>query len=213
MRVKLFSSPLYRFLNRVADLICISLLTLIFSIPLITSFSAITAAHNLVQDIVFDTETTIFKKFFQAFCKNFKQATATGMIATVIVTMAFANFYLMPMQFEGINASVLSFILGIVLFLVLSITFSVFPLVARYRNSFLQHWKNTIILCISAFPRIFIITVIHLAPFVIAVSNPNFLIYTLAFWIFLWPGVILYLTNRLLKQAFLKIEQRICLSE
>ena len=80
MQNKLFTSPLYRFLNRVADLICVSLLTLLFSIPLISVFSAVTAAHTVTQDMVFGTESTIVKKYWNSFRESFKHATITGFI-------------------------------------------------------------------------------------------------------------------------------------
>lgn len=96
MRTKLFTSPLYRFFNRIADLICVSLLTLLFSIPLITVFAAITAAHNVIQDMVFDTESTIIKKYWDSFRESFKHATITGSILLVTVAIALCNFAWFP---------------------------------------------------------------------------------------------------------------------
>lgn len=208
MRTKLFTSPLYRFFNRIADLICVSLLTMLFSIPLITVFAAITAAHNVIQDMVFDTESTIFRKFLQAFRANFKQATVSGIIMLAVLVIALSNFCWFPRQFFGELSATLSIIFGIFLYLILAVSACIFPLIARYHNSIIQHVKNAMILCIYALPRVFLVTIINILPLLISIFNPAFLIYTLVFWTFLGLGTSVYLSNSLLRPVFLQIEAR-----
>lgn len=208
MRTKLFTSPLYRFFNRVADLICVSLLTLLFSIPVITFFAAITAAHNVIQDMIFDTEPTIFRKFWQAFRTNFKQATAAGIIVLAVSFIALCNFYWFPGQFSGMLSTALSIVFGVLLYFILTLSVCIFPLIARYHNPIAQHLKNAVILCFYALPRAFLVTAINILPLLLSIFNPAFLIYTLAFWTFLGPGTTVYLTDLLLRPIFLRIEAR-----
>lgn len=206
MRAKLFTSPLYRFFNRIADLICVSLLTLLFSIPLITVFAAITAAHNVIQDMVFGTESTIVKKYWDSFRESFKHATITGFILLVSVAIALCNFAWFPSQFTGILVVTLRVLFGILLVAILTLGSSILPLIARYKNPICQHFKNAAILCIYSPIRMLFVTFINILPLLIAMFNPAFLIYTLAFWTFMGIGIISYLTNLLLKSPLSQLE-------
>lgn len=206
MRSKLFTSPLYRFFNRLADLICVSLLTLLFSIPLITAFAAITAAHNVIQDMIFDTESTILKKYWQAFRFNYKQATISGLMLFGVAAIAMYNFIWFPNLFSGSFSFVLRLFFGILLFYVLAISTSIFPIISRYHNPIFQHFKNAVILCLYSPIRISLVTFINILPLLILIFNPAFLIHTMAFWVFMGSGVLFYCSNLLLKKVLIKIE-------
>lgn len=206
MRTKLFTSPLYRFFNRIADLICVSLLTLLFSIPLITVFAAITAAHNVIQDMVFGTESTIVKKYWDSFRGSFKHATIAGFILLVTVAIALCNFAWFPSHFAGVPAIILRTLFGVLLVTVLTVGSSILPLIARYKNPIRQHFKNAVILCIYSPIRMLFVTFINILPLLIVIFNPAFLIYTLAFWTFMGIGIIYYLTNLLLKSPLSRLE-------
>lgn len=206
MRTKLFTSPLYRFFNRIADLICVSLLTLLFSIPLITVFAAITAAHNVIQDMVFGTESTIVKKYWNSFRESFKHATITGFILLVTVAISLCNFAWFPSLFTGISVVMLRVLFSILLVAILTLGSIILPLIARYKNPLRQHFKNAIILCICRPIRILFVIFINILPLLIVIFNPAFWIYTLAFWTFMGIGIISYLTNLLLKSLLSRLE-------
>ena len=206
MRTKLFTSPLYRFFNRIADLICVSLLTLLFSIPLITVFAAITAAHNVIQDMVFGTESTIVKKYWNSFRESFKHATITGFILLITVAISLCNFAWFPSLFTGISVVMLRVLFGILLVAILTLGSIILPLIARYKNPLRQHFKNAIILCVYRPIRILFVTFINILPLLIVIFNPAFWIYTLAFWTFMGIGIISYLTNLLLKSPLSRLE-------
>jgi uncharacterized membrane protein YesL len=206
MQNKLFTSPLYRFLNRVADLICVSLLTLLFSIPLVTVFAAITAAHSVIQDMVFGTESTIVKKYWVSFRESFKHATTTGFILFVSLAIAMCNFICFPSQFTGISVVMFHVLFGIVLVAILTLGSIILPLIARYKNPIRQHFKNTVILCIYSPIRMLFVTFINILPLLLVIFNPAFFLYTLAFWTFMGIGIVSYLTNLLLKSTLSRLE-------
>ena len=208
MQNKLFTSPLYRFLNRIADLFCVSLLTLIFSIPLITIFAAITAAHNVTQDMVFDTESTIFQKYWNAFRINMKQSTFSGLLLSIVSAIALINFLWFPNQFSGTLSIALRIFFCILLFASLAVGNCIFPLIARYHNPIGQHFRNAAILVIYRPIRAIFVAFINILPFLVLIFNPAFLICTLAFWTFLGFGLISYLTNLLLRPVLLQFESK-----
>ena len=208
MQNKLFTSPLYRFLNRTADLICVSLLTLLFSIPLITVFAAITAAHNVTQDMVFDTESTIFNKYWNAFRANIKQATFSGFILSAALAIALVNLVWFPDLLQDSFSIAVRVLFGILSIALLGIANCIFPLIARYHNSIIQHFKNAVIIILIRPIRVFLIIFINILPPLILLFNPAFLIYTLAFWTFLGFGLLSYLTNLLLRPVLIQLESK-----
>ena len=65
--MKLFNldSPLMQALNKVADLMWLSILTLFFCIPIITVGPALTALHYMALKIARDEECYITKDYFK----------------------------------------------------------------------------------------------------------------------------------------------------
>ena len=67
--------------NRFCDLIALNLLTLIFSIPVITIGASATAMHYVLLKIYRDDlQTGVCRRFFTAFKSNFRQSTLLWLI-------------------------------------------------------------------------------------------------------------------------------------
>ena len=74
-RIFSLDSPLFSFLNKVADLILLNILTMICCLPIITIGASMTALHYVVLKMVRDEESYIVRSYFKSFRQNFKQAT------------------------------------------------------------------------------------------------------------------------------------------
>ena len=85
-------SPLMNFLNRMADLMWLNILTMVCCIPIFTAGSAITALHYMALKIVRNEECYITRGYFKSFKENFKQATAIWMIILVIIAVLAGDF-------------------------------------------------------------------------------------------------------------------------
>lgn len=156
--------------------------------------------------MVFGTESTIVKKYWNSFRESFKHATITGFILLVTVAISLCNFAWFPSLFTGISVVMLRVLFGILLVAILTLGSIILPLIARYKNPLRQHFKNAIILCIYRPIRILFVTFINILPLLIVIFNPAFWIYTLAFWTFMGIGIISYLTNLLLKSPLSRLE-------
>ena len=84
MNIFRYDSPLMQFLSRAADLIWVNLLVLICSIPVFTAGAALSAMENIIYKILHNEDVRVTREFFQAFAKNFKQATGIWLIILVI---------------------------------------------------------------------------------------------------------------------------------
>ena len=82
-----------QFLSRAADLIWVNLLVLVCSIPVFTAGAALSAMENIIYKILHNEDVRVTREFFQAFAKNFKQATGIWLIILVIEGVLAYDFY------------------------------------------------------------------------------------------------------------------------
>ena len=97
-RIFSLDSPLFSFLNKVADLILLNILTMICCLPIITIGASMTALHYVVLKMVRDEESYIVRSYFKSFRQNFKQATIIWLIlllvgAVLMGDVVFLKFY------------------------------------------------------------------------------------------------------------------------
>ena len=85
-------SPLMNFLNKVADIMILNLMFIVFSIPFFTIGAAFSAAYYMGFKMVKNEETYIVKGFWKAFKENFKQGTAIWMILVVVLGVLIADY-------------------------------------------------------------------------------------------------------------------------
>ena len=81
-------SPFIRFLNRMADLLIINLLTLLMCVPVITAGASLTAMHYVLLKMARDEEGYIVRSYFKSFKENFLQATGMWLIFLVLFNIS-----------------------------------------------------------------------------------------------------------------------------
>ena len=167
-------SPLMRFLNRMADLIVLNLLSILFAIPalisgyltlaiygetgqlplvylLITALlsfpvgASLTALHTVLIKMVKNEEGYIVKGFFKAFRDNFFQATAIGLLAAALTVLLIADLLIVKGWFQAFFAAAAFLLYGMLLY--------VYPLQARFYNPVGRTIRNSLLMEIAAFPR------------------------------------------------------------
>ena len=167
-------SPLMRFLNRMADLIVLHLLSILFAIPalisgyltlaiygetgqlplvylLITALlsfpvgASLTALHTVLIKMVKNEEGYIVKGFFKAFRDNFFQATAIGLLAATLTVLLIADLLIVKGWFRAFFAAAAFLLYGMLLY--------VYPLQARFYNPVGRTIRNSLLMEIAAFPR------------------------------------------------------------
>lgn len=78
-------SPLMQVLNKVADLMILNLLTVLFCIPVITVGASLTAMHYVALKMARNEECYIARDFFKSFRMNLKQGTVIWLIELFLV--------------------------------------------------------------------------------------------------------------------------------
>lgn len=165
-------SPFIRVLNRLADLIYLNLLMTICCIPIITIGASMTALHYVLLKMVKNEEGYITKSFFKSFKQNFKQATLiwlTLLLAICILAGDFLIFRYSQINFPGW----LQIVLLAVAILVLFATIHLFPLLARYENSIVNTYRNSLFMGILNLPKTVVMMLCWLLPIAIIIFIPQ----------------------------------------
>ena len=80
-------SPLVETLMKVGDCLCLSVLWLVFSLPVFTIGASSTALYATVHACFRRSEAGIWKHFWNAFRENFKRSTIAWLIELVIIAV------------------------------------------------------------------------------------------------------------------------------
>lgn len=157
-----YDSPLMQFLSRAADLIWVNLLVLICSIPVFTIGASLSAMSNIIYKILHNEDVAVTKEYFQAFAKNFKQATVIWLIILAVEGVLGYDFYYSRQIGTNVSEAMLTF--AVILFvLVYALMLYIFPLQSHYYNKTKDLFKNAAILVIVHPVRTIIMLMIRAA--------------------------------------------------
>ena len=156
-------SPLIQFLNKVADLMWLNILTMLCCIPIVTIGASLTSAHYVALKMKRNEEGYISKEFFKAFKMNFKQSTLIWLIILLIAAVIGADLYIMKEMDLGIPEFLQVVIMAIGI-LVLFMTVWVFPVQAKFINTLSKTMKNAFALSVIQIPKTILMIILYVAP-------------------------------------------------
>lgn len=197
-------SPLMNFLNKVADIMILNILFIVFSIPFFTIGAALSAAYYIAFKMVRNEETYIIKGFWKAFKENFKQGTVIWLLLLVVLGLLVADYRIIA--YSGIEfAQWMRIAMTVVTVVVMMGVVFVFPLQARFINPVRNTIKNAFLMALSHLPTSFLLVAIYAVPVVIVCLIPQ----TLPIIILMAFGVVIYFKAVLLLRVFRKYEEAI----
>lgn len=195
-------SPLMNFLNKVADIMILNILFMIFCIPIVTIGASFSAAYYMGYKMVKDEESYIVRGFCKAFKENFRQSTIMWLIVLAAMAIIFLDYRII--LYSGIEFPrwmVISMVTVTVV--VLMGVVYMFALQARYTNTVKNTIKNSFLMALSHLPTTFILIVIYAVPVVICYFVPR--VFLAMFFISL--GAVIYFKSFLLLKVFHKYEE------
>lgn len=179
-------NPVWQAMGRLADIMILSLLWLVCSIPIVTIGASTTALYYVTLKIAEKREGYIARGFFKSFKENFLQATAIWLIilAVSVITYIDIRFFGAQDSTIGTIATVFFYAVGIVLFVV---NLYIYPILARFVNNIRRTFLNTALMAFgSPLCLLWSIAVVVLVV-IVAYTVPAFMIFA--------PGAIAYLTS------------------
>ncbi|MBQ2803265.1 MAG: DUF624 domain-containing protein [Lachnospiraceae bacterium] len=166
MKIFDLDSPLINFLNKVADLMWLNILTMICCIPIITAGASLTAMHYMALKIVRNEECYITRGFFKSFKENFKQATIIWLILLLVVVILVGDVYIIMKSGIEFHMVLRVVIMAAAVLVAFTATF-VFPVLAKFENSVKGTIKNAFLMSILQFPKTITMIVLNILPAVL----------------------------------------------
>ena len=175
-------SPFMTVLGKLADLMWLNILTMVFCIPIVTAGASLTAMHYVALKMVRNEECYITRGFWKAFKENFRQATVIWLILMVVVGVLAGDFYVIYKTETELN-QVLKMGILLIGILVLYTGVMVFPVLAKFKNTIKGTIRNALFISVAQFPKTILMIVLHIVPFVILYLSPDIFPVFFMFWL------------------------------
>lgn len=114
MKFLAIDSPVMRVLGRLGDIIILNMIFVVGCIPVITIGTSLSALYAVAMKMARGEEPSVWKEFWKAYKRNFKQATICWLIMAVVAMLLFVDFRIIRV-FQGSMYSVMRVILAIIL--------------------------------------------------------------------------------------------------
>ncbi len=203
-----YDNPIMSFLSKMADLFVLNLLSILFSIPIITMGAAITATHYTALKLRRE-EGHVFSCFWKSFRENLKQSTC---IWIVFLLHSFILFwaYRLSLQMDDFMTKIIQGVIVSVGLVTALIYAWIMPLQSRFINPILITLKNAFYMSFKYILRTVLMMIINLLPIGLLV----FIVFQWRFkgfgiWLLFGISVPIYWCALLYDKVFEKIEEQI----
>lgn len=196
-----YDGPLTRFFGKMGDCVILSVLWLVFSLPVITLGASTTALYHSVHRILRQDYGGLWENFWDAFRSNFKQSTVIWLVLLAVFYILGMSAYSAYLLLEAGQSSVIPLILlAVVIALALMWALYLFPCVARFKSTTARILKS----CAAVAAINLLWSVALLAVFAASV----YLTVVMPVGLLVMPGAGMYASSLILEHIFPKyIEQ------
>ena len=174
-------SFLIRFLTKVCDLLFLNIMFVLSCATVVFSGAAVTSLYAMMLKMMRGRDCAPLKDFLRALRENFLPSFPATILLFVDVTLLavlrtalYAETLLMP--------PALFILLTVIAVFLTALLSWLFPLLARFENTFPNHLSNAARLAVANLPVTFFLTAVNLLPLLLRVLIPASLGVVFAFW-------------------------------
>ena len=174
-------SFLIRFLTKVCDLLFLNIMFVLSCATVVFSGAAVTSLYAMMLKMMRGRDCAPLKDFLRALRENFLPSFPATILLFVDVTLLallhtalYAETLLMP--------PALFILLTVIAVFLTALLSWLFPLLARFENTFPNHLSNAARLAVANLPVTFLLTTVNLLPLLLCVLIPASLGVVFAFW-------------------------------
>lgn len=151
---RLMNGIYMRRLTKVANLLYLSILWTVFSLPIITIGASTAALYYAAHHAVREDEGYIFQQFWKAMKNSFKQATITWLFFATAISVFYYNSLFLGAKANGSVVTIIGQTMFL-LFIPLACCCFIYAIsyIARFQSPLKIVWKNAAILAISHLPK------------------------------------------------------------
>lgn len=197
-----FNSPLMDFLTTTAQYIALNVIFIICCIPIVTIGPALAALYQVIMRETRGEYGYLFRKYLKHFKEMFLQSFLTSIFLGVILLLLLFNIGFWNAM-EGALANVIIVLVYIMLLAAACTLIYVFPLMARFKNGFLQTIKNAFYIALTNPRATLILIVIH----ALVIAALYYFPPSKIFMLFVGFCFIVYCNSYVLLKVFKKYEE------
>ncbi len=175
-------SLLIRTLTKMCDLLFLNLAVVLSCVTIVPSGAAISSMYTVTLKMIRGQDHTLIKDFPRGLRENFLPSFPATILLFADVTLLavlrgtlYAETLLMPPALFILLAIITVFLTALLSWL--------FPLLARFENTFSRHLSNAVRLALANLPVTFLITTVNLLPVLLCLLIPALLGVVFAFWL------------------------------
>ena len=151
--------PLFEGLTYITNIIYVSALWILFSIPVITIGASSTALYYTVTKVIRHGRSYIFREFWQSFKSNLKQSTAVWLIYLVLMGVLLVDIRVMG-AFGNTAAQTLQFVFLAGICMVSGVMVYALSYIARFTQDVRHILTNSVLMAIRHLPKTLLLIVI-----------------------------------------------------
>ena len=192
-----YDNKVMQVLGKLVDCFYISILWIIFCIPIVTAGASTTAMYYTVHKVLRGSRSYVWRSFWDGFKSNFKQSTILWLICILVAgILGFDTYIMRQVLASGDKIGALYYVfLMMILFLILWACY-LFTYTARFENTTKQIMKNCAMIAIANLPKTVLIAVLLVVGLLIT--------YLIPVLIMLTPALLTWILNGILESVFRK---------
>lgn len=192
-----YDSPIIQTINKIVDCVFVSILWLVFSLPLITFGASTSALYYTVNKVIHHNRSHVFREFWRSFKSSFKQSTIVWLILMLaIYVLGVDCLYIYQLAEAGKLSIWMLAPFVVTAILVAMWAFYVFGYIARFQNGLKAIMKNSAFFVIRHFLRSILLVIIFAASVALFLFMPITII--------ILPTVSMFLITLILESIFKK---------
>ncbi len=159
----------YQYALKYSELLWVSILTVVCSIPVVTIGASFTAMHKLIYQIKQGEEGKLTATFFRAFRDNFRQATLIWLLFAGFAALIFLDYRLVLAMPQS-PLALLSYALPVLVLVAAMCLVWAFVLQSRYHNTVFGTVKLAFIVAVTHPLQTISMLVLFLLPFLVLIA-------------------------------------------
>jgi len=198
-------SRLIRFLTAVCDLMILNILLVLSCVTVVFSGDGVVSLYTVTLRMFRGTEDSPGKSFLRALRGNFIPSVPSTLLLLADVTMIAVLRRVLYAETLLLSPTVFVLLTIITIFLTALLSY-LFPLTARFNNTFVRHLGNAARLAVANLPVTFLITGVNLFPVILPLLLPQLLGIVAAFWLVVGFSAGAWMNSFYLNRIFAQME-------
>ncbi|MCL2500776.1 MAG: DUF624 domain-containing protein [Defluviitaleaceae bacterium] len=191
--------PFNKYGGMIADMVLVSLMWLLFCLPIITIGASTTAMFYVTTRRIADREGYITSDFWFAFKNNMRKATILWLIIFVVLVLLFMNLLLLTNEEVTFEGGIFGIVLPaqlVFLFMISIMSVYIYPLMARFDMGLVQVVKSAFYMSVRHFLTSVCCVVMAVAAFFLFLRFPPLILVA--------PGLYAWLASYMIMKVFKK---------